>query len=347
MHPVFLTIRLVFAFLITSLTIISIAHADPNFQCALRSTNCQGTETCWFTQSAETDAHISDCSNDPYNYKMCCTLTQTVAMRSGSCPIGESQIISISQTIGDAHVANYLDPFTSNLCAQPVDGVFDVLYQTTSPPTEQEYICVTSLSQQADAHVSKCSDPYNLKLYVRSRRAVIENGTINVQLNVKDTDNKVAIQSQKDKTLSDLQDGQYAASYSISYGQGKAVGVVAANRRADNKIDASHVSGVQHSLKLTGPQDGNKIYLVFTLGDGSEIKERFDLVEDGTFEDQANPSFGRGLEDIFLVKIGSSYGNSIKINDSDVLQAGTYRIKIEKLGKNETTDANIVGVVTE
>jgi hypothetical protein len=87
-------------------------------------------------------------------------------------------------------------------------------------------------------------------------------------------------------------------------------------------------------ISLSNELRDGTLYLPFTSGSCTRIKERIGLVEKGTLLDKINPSFAYGFKEKQDIRIGLTYPDII-IRGSEDVRTGTYRLVI----RNNGTDA--------
>ena len=101
---------------------LSLASSAQGFvQCSYReNSNCNSDEKCIVTLSGNEDAHVSDCSSNGYNNKLCCKATvcpEKFVYRAavGGCvaPFAECSNLDGFLTLGEARTCVNVPPYTA------------------------------------------------------------------------------------------------------------------------------------------------------------------------------------------------------------------------------------------
>lgn len=305
-------------------------HTGTGFGCSVRS-SCTADEVCLLSMSDTGNAHASDCS--AYDNKVCCNKFQSASVKS-SCDSGEYGIMSISSTTGDAHIAEYYDPFAQQVCAG-YTGVVACQYATIQP---NNYDCVLGMSSQTNAHVGTCEDISGGAIWCNIR-STFQAHTLLAKLSGTLTD-KVYIANVGDSDASQLSTQTYAAStrYLLGYRGNTIDGVVLADGSLQRAFTEKSASDYRIGLEPSG--QGGKLYLVFAKGDVEKVRQS---AAAASTTDSQQLFFGIGeVPSANTVNIGVQPSKYVDIQGSDVILPGIYEIVIRDV--DTTADAEIIEV---
>jgi len=165
---------------------------------------------------------------------------------------------------------------------------------------------------------------------------VVSGKNFQLSLEINNTDATVYIPGVGEVASSSLDGRTYTNqthNYLASYIGNALTGLVAS---VGNYLFVSNTTNT-HTLKISQnltPQ--NKVFLVFTRGDWSDIDNRMGLVEAGEFLFRITPTFGFGLGVLYPMKLLLNY-TDIDIRGNLILRKGMHKIIIDY---NETTSDN-------
>ena len=121
--------------------------ADATFNCGYQSSNCNGWDTCMASISGDDNAHIADCTTDPYTTRVCCNMTYTNT---------EPTITSISDSPDPIKGGTTINITTSGVS----DGENDTLSLycgTTATPDSGSTVCTGGTTSDDPAYNLDCT----------------------------------------------------------------------------------------------------------------------------------------------------------------------------------------------
>ena len=132
--------------LLLALLVIPVVGATMN--CTIKKGACTGTDM--FHMSAGTNAHAEQNNETNYEYKVCCTATQTI---TENCTTTSKSIINLS-TSTNAHIelANE-SHYTYPICLSTSGGTVNCTYQTSACSEA----CLGKVSGNTNAHIENCT----------------------------------------------------------------------------------------------------------------------------------------------------------------------------------------------
>jgi len=86
-----------------------------------------------------------------------------------------------------------------------------------------------------------------------------------------------------------------------------------------------------YSILLAQDIERSKAYMAYTKGDTSDIRDRVDMIEEGTFINKPNPSFGFPISDENKLMVVLEYDN-IVIQGADKIGKGVYTLRVVNNG---------------
>ena len=126
--------------------------------CWIENGSCS-SGVCVFALSSLQNAHLENCSEGNYQYKLCCENISDVFVSLGSCPLGYTGFLTLSSPT-NAHAEEYgysgSDGFSEkyNVCVKPMFGSLTGNYTTNlSACLSAGGMPLFSLSAETNAHV--------------------------------------------------------------------------------------------------------------------------------------------------------------------------------------------------
>jgi len=126
--------------------------------CWIENGSCS-SGVCVFALSSLQNAHLENCSEGNYQYKLCCENISDVSVSSGTCPLGYTGFLTLS-SLTNAHAEEYgysgSDGFSEkyNVCVKPMFGSLTGNYTTNlSACLSTGGMPLFSLSAETNAHV--------------------------------------------------------------------------------------------------------------------------------------------------------------------------------------------------
>ena len=309
---------------------LPLAYADEfvHVECTYR-TACDAGETCWYSISGTTNAHVGACNE--YSTKMCCTKTVSAEIKP-ACSQAEQPLLAISQLTNNAHAEEYFTFYNNYVCIGLEEGLLldvDVADRLNAP---DNFECILGMSATTNAHAGDCAaDPYAFGLYARSLAEISAENTVSVRLNVASTSDILYIPGTGELQYSDIGDNQYPGSnpYFVAITQSNQVyGIIAPEGETRAKRTAKAAG--QYSVEVEQGRGNNAARVVFTKGPLDPAREQAVT----SIQGESVESYGQVQTDPQDVQLGLQYDN-IQFRNSGTLQKGNYELKLEHIGTRD------------
>lgn len=305
--------------------------------CSVKA-SCSANEVCWFSLSNQSDAHVSDCTNDPYSYKLCCLNSYPATSRS-SCNAGETSIVTYSSATGDAHLSDPFDPYSQSVCVAPQgSAVLNCAIKSASQQAANDQ-CEITLSSPTDAHASTCANPYTYGLYCG-------NGTVSAfaphqftaSVSPSTTQNSIYIDGVGNFAPSQVQNANYEGSYALSYGGRDLVGVASFVPGQRDVIQTAKSTNAE-TVTLQQPVQNTRMFLIFTRADLDQVQA---VLSDVVSPDDAKSTAFGYASDATNVQVGIAESSAIDIQGAATFLPGTQRVEIKKV--DTVNDVQVISI---
>jgi hypothetical protein len=295
--------------------------------CSIK-TSCNATEACWFSLSNTSDAHVSDCTNDPYSYKLCCSEKYPATIKS-ACSTDEIDVLTYSTATGDAHVADPFDPYGQHVCILPQTNA--VLQCSVKQAAEQaaNEECELTLSSSIDAHVSTCSNPYDYGLYCRTNAvSAFAPHVFTTSLIPNTNQHSLYVESSGTVSASAINDSNYSASYAVLYNNRDIYGVASFDSGERDVIKTAKTASTE-KISLQQPVQQNRMFLILTRADLDQVQQALNNINSPN--DAPGVAIGYATAENMNVQVGIDTNAVVHIQGDEVFLPGTHRLEIKKV----------------